>query len=146
MRITSSKTDQYRDGATVPVARSGLLTCPVAMLERYYALAQTTSSDERYLFRGIVHTKKGERLREAGSISYTRVREIILKKFEQLGIDTQQLGLHSFRADGATAAANAGVPDRLFKTHGLWKSEAAKDGYIQDSAVERLRVSQSLCI
>ena len=146
VKITSSKTDQYRDGATVPVARSGLSTCPVAMLERYCALAQASPSDERYLFRGIVRTKKEERLRESGSISYTRVREIILKKFEQLGIDMQQLGLHSFRAGGATAAANAGMPDRLFKRHGPWKSESAKDGYIQDSAAERLRVSQSLRI
>lgn len=146
VRITSSKTDQYRDGATVPVARSGRLTCPVAMLERYFAMAHISRSDQRYLFRGIVHTKKGERLRESGSISYTRVREIVLKKFEQLGIDTQQLGLHSFRAGGATAAANAGVPDRLFKRHGRWKSESAKDGYIQDSAAERLRVSRSLPI
>ena len=30
-------------------------------------------------------------------------------------------------------AANAGVPDRLFKQHGHWKSELAKDGYIKDS-------------
>ena len=30
-------------------------------------------------------------------------------------------------------AANAGVPDRLFIHHGRWKSEAAKDGYIEDS-------------
>ena len=37
---------------------------------------------------------------EAGSISYTRVREIMLKKFEQLGINTQQLGLQNFRAGG----------------------------------------------
>ena len=113
------------------------------MLERYPALAQASPSDERYLFRGIVRTKKEERLRKSRSISYTRVREIILKKFEQLGIDTQQLGLHSFRAGGATAEANAGVPDRLFKRHGRWKSESAKLVYIQDSAVERLRVSQS---
>ena len=29
VKITSRKTDQYRDGAAVPVARSGLSTCPV---------------------------------------------------------------------------------------------------------------------
>ena len=35
--------------------------------------------------------------------------------------------MHSLRAGGATAAANAGVPDRLFKRHGRWKSESAKE-------------------
>ena len=39
---------------------------------------------------------------------------------------------------GATAAANAGVPDRLFKRHGRWASESAKDGYVQDSLSSRL--------
>jgi len=41
------------------------------------------------------------------------------------------------RAGGVTAAANAGVPDRVFKKHGRWRSESAKDGYIEDSVSER---------
>ena len=52
--------------------------------------------------------------------------------------------LHSLRSAGATSAANRGIPDRLFKRHGRWRSENAKDGYIKDSVEERLRVSQSL--
>eukprot|EP00731_Ephydatia_muelleri_P026444 Em0018g544a len=50
----------------------------------------------------------------------------------------------SLRAGGATAAANAGVPDRLFKRHGCWRSESAKDGYVKDSVERRLSVSKSL--
>jgi len=52
--------------------------------------------------------------------------------------------LHSLRSGGATAAANRGIPDRLFKRHGRWSSESAKDGYVKDSIDERLRVSQCL--
>ena len=33
VHITSSKTDQYREGASVLVARTGSPTCPVAMME-----------------------------------------------------------------------------------------------------------------
>ena len=47
---------------------------------------------------------------------------------------------------GATAAANAGVQDRLFKRHGCWKSESAKDVYVKDSAQRWLEVSKSLGI
>ena len=43
-------------------------------------------------------------------------------------------------------AANAGVPDRLFKRHSRWKSESAKDGYINDSMEKQLKVSQQLGI
>ena len=49
VKITSSKTNQYKDGATFPVAKSCCLTCPVAMLERYFVMAQVSRSDERYV-------------------------------------------------------------------------------------------------
>ena len=40
--------------------------------------------------------------------------------------------------------ANAKVPDCLFKRHGRWKSEIAKDGYVKDSLDSRLEVSKNL--
>ena len=66
------------------------------------------------------------------------MRELLKKKLDELGF------LHSLRAGGATAAAAAGVPDRVFKKHGRWKSETAKDGYIEDSFHKRLSVTQNL--
>ena len=42
------------------------------------------------------------------------MRELFLEKLQQLGYDKSQYSLHSLRAGGATQAANAGVPDRLF--------------------------------
>ena len=35
VKIESSKTDQYRDGASLVIAHTGQVTCPVAMMERY---------------------------------------------------------------------------------------------------------------
>ena len=102
------------------------------------------SSD--YLFRNITKTKQGEKIRKSGKMSYTRVREIVKEKFQEIGLDVQKYGLHSLRARGATVAANAGVPDREFKRHGRWKSETAKDGYVKDSVDKRLLVSKSLGI
>ena len=88
--------------------------------------------------------KEGERLRANGGLSYSRLRDILLAKIAQMGWDPKPFGMHSLRAGGATAAANAGVPDRLFKRHGRWKSETAKDGYVKDSLESRLSVSKSL--
>ena len=51
--------------------------------------------------------------------------------------------MHSFRAGGATAAASAGINDRLFKRRERWCSETAKDGYIKDSIDSRMNVSKS---
>ena len=53
-------------------------------------------------------------------------------------------GLHSLRAGGASAAANAGVSDWLFKSHGRWKTDQAKDGYIKDNSESLLLVLRSL--
>ena len=61
-----------------------------------------------------------------------------------MGWDPKLFGMHSLRAGGATTAANAGVPDRLFKWHGRWKSETAKDGYVKDSLESKMSVSKTL--
>ena len=92
----------------------------------------------------VVHTKSGEKLKKKGGLSYTRMREIVLEKLSELGLDRKLFGLHSLRSGGASAAASAGVPDRHFKHHGRWRSENAKDGYIKDSLESRLSVSQRI--
>ena len=145
--ITSSKTDQFRQGALVPIAETGTPTCPVAMLRRFFQLARLSHTSKEQLFRGICKTKNGESLRQSGSLSYTQMRELVLSKLHDLGFDEKVLvfGLHSFRAGGATAAANnPDIPERHFKRHGRWRSEGAKDGYIKDSEESRLNVSKGL--
>lgn len=147
--IESSKTDQYRDGAWVPIASSSKNTCPVKMLSRFFDLCGFTKSsdDPSFLFRGLSKTRKGYKVRSAtNKISYSRLRELMIEAFSPYVEDVSSIGTHSLRSGGATAAARAGIPDRLFKRHGRWRSEKAKDGYIQDSMADRLSVSQSLGI
>ena len=80
-----SKTDQFRQGHEVLIARTGTPTCPVAMLERYMSAAEITPASELFLFRGICKGKDGEgickgkdgeKLRASGCLSYTTVREL----------------------------------------------------------------------
>lgn len=47
--------------------------------------------------------------------------------------DVSKFSLHSLRAGGASEAAKAGVSDRLFKRHGRWKTDTAKDTCVQES-------------
>lgn len=80
-------------------------------------------------------------------MTYSRMRELLKEKLLELGFPSEEFGLHSLRAGGATAAAGAagaGIPDRMFKRHGRWKSENAKDGYVEDTLENWLSVSQSL--
>lgn len=72
------------------------------------------------------------------------MREIFLRALSEVGEEPRKFGLHSLRSGGATAAASADIPDRLFKAHGRWRSETAKDGYVKDNINNILSVSKNL--
>lgn len=149
--IEKSKTDIYRQGAWVILASTGNQTCPVSMLERYLREAELVehSSSEQFIFCGMNFCKKKDAYvymykLKSKQLSYTRSREILKKAMVDIGEDPKEFALHSLRSGGASAAANHGVPDKLFKKHGRWSSETAKDGYIEDSVKSRMSVSLNL--
>ena len=144
LQIPRSKTDQLRKGSEVVIARSRQDTCPVNMLERYMKMGKIPKDSKLFLFRQITKTKGGEYLRDYGTISYTTLREQFKAKVKFLGYQVDRFGIHSLRAGGASAAANADVPDCLFKRHGRWRLENAKDGYVEDSLEKCLSVTQRL--
>lgn len=55
--------------------------------------------------------------------------------------------LHSLRSGGITAAVRNSmnlISERLLKIHGRWKSDSAKDMYIEESIENRLHVTKCL--
>ena len=56
--------------------------------------------------------------------------------------NVSKFSTHSLRAGGATAAANAGVSDRIIQRHGRWKSSSSKNMYIKDDISKQLEVSK----
>ena len=113
----------YKEGASLVVGRTGMNTCPVEMLERYFRMGGLSVGSHDRVFRAVAHTKEGERL------SYSRLRELLLEKISQMGMDLQLFGMHSLLAV---------VPRQqlmlvcLIKRHGRWRFESAKDGYAKD--------------
>ena len=100
IHIVRSKTDQLHLGDRVVVTRMGSPICPVAMMEQYLAKTGTPLNNERFLFRPIQHTRKGEVLKGTGKISYSCLRELFNKKLKQLGFPAESFGLHSLRVGG----------------------------------------------
>ena len=111
--IQKSKTDRYREGSSVLIACTDEITCPVRMTRRYLDLANICEQSDQYLFRPIVYCKRSNTyaLRGETCLSCTS----LLNALGSLGLDKSKFGLHSLRAGGATAAANLGINDRLFK-------------------------------
>ena len=97
------------------------------------------------LFCQLSKTKFGYKPRSKG-LSCTRLRELVLEAFKDIVPDISPIGTHSLRSGGATAAVNSGIPDRLFKRHGRWSSDSAKDCYVKDPLSSRLSVSKTLGI
>ena len=139
-------TDINIDGAWVVIVKTFKPTCPVLTL-RYFAVASCSEDSEDFIFRPLsVVVMDPYRFRGSVPLSYSRVREIVLCAFEAIGFARRDYGLHSLKAGGASAAANAQVTDRLFKRYDRWKSDKAKDGYIKDNILFLLSVSLSLGI
>ena len=121
--IQSSKTDRYRDGAWIVLPSSGKVTCPVAMMKRH--LERTKLSYNSPFFCQLSKTKCGYKPRSKGWI-YSRLRELVVEAFKDIVPDLDSIDTLSVRSGGAPAAANACVPDRLFKWHCCWSSESTR--------------------
>ena len=145
--IQKSKTDIYRDGNQIIIARTGNNLCPVKNLELYLQWVDNNHEFDFYLFRNLTKDNDHYNFRKENvPLCYTRMRELFIQAFKPFVSDIKSYGLHSLRSGGATAACNFGVPDRLFKRHGRCRSENAKDSYVKDSFNDLLFVSKNLGI
>jgi hypothetical protein len=139
--LERSKTDQYREGAWTFVARVGGPFCPVGLVERLVALARYSGPGP--LIRSVVVTR--DRVyAKATAPAYTTLLGWFKEAALMLKLDPKLYGTHSDRRGGATGAAATDVPDRLFKQHGHWRSERAKDLYVVERLPTRLSVTKIL--
>ena len=97
------------------------------------------------IFSDAILRSKSFRLSEKGvNISYATARENVFDALNKIGLNSKTFGLHSLRAEGATAAANLGVSGRLFQKHGRWKSERVKNGYVHENIPVLPQVTKNL--
>ena len=144
--IEKSKTDQFREGYWVFIAKVDSDICPTKMVKRYIEEAKLENPEE-FLFRAMTYFKSKKTYlprKKNASISYSTMRSTLLSYLKELGLQEKPFGTHSLRRGGATSAANNNVNDRLFQKHGRWKSVGAKDGYVEDNLNSLLSVSRSL--
>ena len=149
INVPQSKTDVYRQGQDVFIARSNEASCLGRLLDQYIQKANIKiDHSDVYLFRNLVYLKSTHSYTLGNkAVSYTRFREIFKACLKELGYDETLYGLHSFRAGGATPIARNLKMDnkeRLLKLHGRWKSDISKDMYVHEDRQERLMASKSL--
>ena len=111
VRIKASKTDPYRQGATIYLGRAPGELCPVAAVLGYM------------VSRG---TEPGPFFRFTDGRFLTRDRfvEAIRRALTTMGHNCAHYAGHSFRIGAAMTAARQGLQDSLIKTLGRWESTA----------------------
>jgi hypothetical protein len=130
--LERTKTDQYREGRWVLIARIPGRYCPVALVERLLRDGRYAACGPRPLICNTSVSLSQQSMRPPQP-AYSTVLDWFKGAARVLGLDPADYGTHSGRRGGATRAANVDVPDRLFKEHGAWRSERVKDGYVVNS-------------
>ena len=133
--VEMSKTDQHRVGHTIVI---GGTAEPSLCIARWLNLLSKAKE-------GVPHLAQSKWLFcNAGNgqaLSTKTPCHIIKAWLNAIGVeDVHAYGSHSCRRGGATAAAAAGVEERLIKRHGAWRSDAVHI-YIDESPFQRLSVS-----
>jgi hypothetical protein len=151
--VESSKGDQYRDGVWVPMladSRSSRfagrgLSGGAWLLLHWIQVERAGGSRDEPVFCVAAPGCERVRSERPRPWSYSSYLEWVKKLVVAVGLDADCYATHSVgRATGATRAAAAGVPDRLFKKHGRWASDKSKDLYVRESFREVLEVSARL--
>lgn len=78
--LLKSKTDIYREGRDIVIARIDSVTFPVNMLEGFPKLACIRKTSRAFIFRPLYLCKSENtyKLRPTGQLTYTRAREIFI--------------------------------------------------------------------
>ena len=111
IHLRRSKTDPFREGASISLPRTNDDLCPVAALLSWL------------VHRG---NSPGPLFRLQSGAPLTRPRLVIelRKVLGEVGLEAEHFSGHSFRKGAATTAAALGIPDSQIKLLGRWKSTA----------------------
>ena len=119
--VEVSKTDKYRDGSWVYIAKTSNCTCPYTYLIKYLEAARIPLFSQNFIFRSLRYDKNLKcNVLSSKPLTASRAGEILKEKLLAIGLDPSKFSNHSFRSGGATSAANLNVPDRLFKHCMKW--------------------------
>lgn len=134
--IRRSKGDQDGEGAVIAVGRTGSETCPAAAYTAWLAAAGIR---EGAVFRGVTrHGYLGARL------STDAVSEVVQRRAAAVGLDPAPFSGHSMRAGFATAAATAGIEERLIMKQTRHRSAATVRRYIRDGELVARNLAQEV--
>ena len=129
--IKQSKTDPFRKGCSLTIARSTTSICSVMAMRDYLLQYIPAATGPLFTFAN------GQWL------SRTSLTKELRSALQGCGLPADKYFTHSFRIGAATTAAAAGVPSWLIKVLGRWSSDCY-ERYIKTPQKTLLDVSKTL--
>ena len=128
--VPQRKNDQYREGYTAFLVRTGKVTCPVAVTEQLIKLLPQSSSAFP-LVRRIVKAKSKEYFHSSLGVSVSTLREEFKKHIKPFVSDIFKYGAHSMKSGAASNPACRKIAGDLLDIHAGWGCESTKHRYIK---------------
>ena len=144
--IPRSKTDPMEEGNYVYISRSSTSLCALTWLARYLVAAGISNNSNDYIFRALVYNKEDQvwKLRSSNRpLSHSTLSDMFRNRIAAAGFDHTSFSLHSLRAGGVTLAAEQGVDEKLYKSHGRWASDVVR-AYVTETEQNKLSVTTDM--
>ena len=129
--VPKRKNDQIREGHTSAIAKSGKLTCPVAITEKLISLLPEPKNPHCPLIRRIIKPNSGDYFHESIDISYTTILKEFRKLVSPFVDDVSKFGTHSIKSGAASHLAGRAINETLLDKHAGWKCPKTKKRYIR---------------
>ena len=142
--VSKRKNDQFREGHTSIIARSGKVSCLVSITERLLVLLGSPRESCSPVLRRIVCTKNGAFFHKSLGISYSTICDKFKKYVSLFVNDPGDYCLLSLKS-GGTANDGYKLSDPELKgRHAGWKNPCTKRRYTKRSHAEMLEVTKSM--
>ena len=125
-----SKTDQFGEGTTIFISKTGTALCPVAAILAY--LVRRATGDGPLFLRD-------NGLPQSRAYFVCSIRNTLA----EAGLDVSRYSRHSFWIGVAKAASQAGLSDSMIQLLGRWRSSAFLS-YIQIPAEHPINMSSTI--
>ena len=141
IRIPNSKTDKFRNGKNVFLAKNASPNSASALLKKYLEMTGLKLGANHFLFCPIKRNTNSGCVKICNSIlSYASYNGIVKRSIARLGLDPKLYGTHSCRAGGATdLAPKVSVMELLVS--GRWADPRSIRHYVEIDQDERFRLN-----
>ena len=141
--IVSSKTDVFRKGKKLFLAKQDGVFSVTKLLKEYMKRGNLKFHENKFLFGPVINEGNNVSIDGTRQLSYSECRTILMDKIKEIGFDSKTYGTHSFRSGGASTLAPRVSPFELMLS-GRWADARSLRSYVEVSEDRRFDISKNL--